>query len=732
MNRYIHKLLTFLTFLVLLSGCAEEEVVTSRVESRPLGMFQARVLDAPPSLHTKADTAAAQPRNLNTSLDFQPGDAFGLFVVDENEQALATYRNLKVETTDGLTWNVNSQIKAIVHENGYQLYAYAPYDASFSSCESIAQVEALMAPPELDQSSSPATDWLYTSVTPLGSDGITLLEFHHRYGRIDVFNGFENELTGSWLTAFPFYREEDEDGVIHYRYILDQASATTMDFSGTYQVGNALTGIRQMGYSRLGVTIGNGYHAIVRTNRVSEDYAVDLGLPSGILWAPFNIGAETGGEMTEDQILAASKNVGWRLSYEELWPKNDYSLDNYIDPSDQAFPSSGIAATEYDAARQLWGGHWEMPSQEDFQELLSYTTRTVEPYTVEVTVGDVSGDGQKTFTDVPVYRLTSKVEGYTDRYLLVAALGYSSGTYSTVSSTAAAYLSGGSSLSSGKHVQMVISATNYIVETGSTNHMGLFVRPVLKRSATISPEDLERELMTQLRSLAVDFGIRETKDGVEYAILWSPINMGAEKDLTMKSYNGFSPTLESILNQAKYKVGWYLPWGCLEPYADGNYSKAAYQQTPVYAGYENLRNYSSTDTWDVELTPEYDVAVQKWGRWDARWQMPAKEDFENLIAAVTGNYNVTGGSYGLVELTGKNTGFTSAKMLLPKTGYRQDKIVKSTTQPGYHTRTAGDGLDRAWSLWYMNPLRGNVNSSRYTGLAVRPIIKIPVSELNSD
>lgn len=78
---------------------------------------------------------------------------------------------------------------------------------------------------------------------------------------------------------------------------------------------------------------------------VSE--AVDLGLASGTLWAPYNVGASTAGE------------AGALVAWGEANVKSSYEESNYAGTAD------------VDAAVSNWGSEWKTPTSEQLQELIS-------------------------------------------------------------------------------------------------------------------------------------------------------------------------------------------------------------------------------------------------------------------------------------------------------------------------------------------------------------------------
>lgn len=99
---------------------------------------------------------------------------------------------------------------------------------------------------------------------------------------------------------------------------------------------------------------------------------VDLGLPSGTLWATCNIGANS------------PEEYGDYLAWGETTTKNNYSWSTYFDTDDggstfKKYNNNGglteLQPTD-DAATANWGSDWQMPSLAQIQELYSsnYTT----------------------------------------------------------------------------------------------------------------------------------------------------------------------------------------------------------------------------------------------------------------------------------------------------------------------------------------------------------------------
>lgn len=100
-----------------------------------------------------------------------------------------------------------------------------------------------------------------------------------------------------------------------------------------------------------------------------EDVAVDLGLPSGTLWAAYNIGAEK------------PEEYGDYFAWAEVEPKTTYNWSTYkwrnSDKYNTDTTSTKVCSHQYivladDAANYNWGGDWRMPSHIEQEELMAY------------------------------------------------------------------------------------------------------------------------------------------------------------------------------------------------------------------------------------------------------------------------------------------------------------------------------------------------------------------------
>ena len=90
-----------------------------------------------------------------------------------------------------------------------------------------------------------------------------------------------------------------------------------------------------------------------------EHAYVDLGLPSGLLWATCNIGAN------------APEEYGDYFAWGETQPKDSYLSDSYTYSDNPT-----VLPSDHDAATANWGNCWRMPTKEEYEELYNNTTVT--------------------------------------------------------------------------------------------------------------------------------------------------------------------------------------------------------------------------------------------------------------------------------------------------------------------------------------------------------------------
>lgn len=108
---------------------------------------------------------------------------------------------------------------------------------------------------------------------------------------------------------------------------------------------------------------------------------VDMGLPSGILWATCNVGADTP-EGFGDYLAwgeTATKDIyDWKSYRYGNFRYDRYELNKYCTDSccglDGFVDELSVLEPGDDAARACWGGDWRIPTIEEWEELFQNTT----------------------------------------------------------------------------------------------------------------------------------------------------------------------------------------------------------------------------------------------------------------------------------------------------------------------------------------------------------------------
>lgn len=116
---------------------------------------------------------------------------------------------------------------------------------------------------------------------------------------------------------------------------------------------------------------------------ITEGQWIDLGLPSGILWASYNVGATSplangdffswGETQPKEDYSAATYKYCRYVSSEERYFLTKYcnqSIEGYEGYTDNLT----VLESSDDAATAQWGGEARTPTKEEWQELLDNTT----------------------------------------------------------------------------------------------------------------------------------------------------------------------------------------------------------------------------------------------------------------------------------------------------------------------------------------------------------------------
>ncbi len=504
------------------------------------------------------------------------------------------------------------------------------------------------------------------------------------------------------------------------------AEGGTISGGGTYDQGQSctLTATANSGYTFANWT-ENGevvstdatYTFIVNGDRTLmanfEHGYVDLGLPSGLLWATCNIGADN------------PEDYGDYFAWGETQPKDtyDWSTYQYCMGSSSTltrycrYSSYGyngftdgltILLPEDDAARANWGEVWRMPTKEEFEELYNNTTAT---WTTQNGVNGwlfTASNGNSLFLPAAGCRSNSNLNdagsyGYYWSSSLHTAwpecawlFYFGSGGY------VMGYLNRYYGLSvrpvhSGQNItSYVINATTNPADGGTISGVGTYdqgrsctLTATANRGYTfsnwtengvvVSTDAAYTFIVNGDRTLMANFEHEYVDLGLPSGTLWATCNVGAD-------------------NPEDY--GDYFAWGETQP-------------KDFYDGY-NVYNVYTDDL--TTLLPEDDAATANWGE---GWRMPTKEEIEELCNNTTVTWTTQNGVNGsLFSASNGNS------LFLPAAGFRYQSSLYYEGSYGFYWSSSlhSDNSDVAWSLNFESSycIMGD-DGYRIFGQSVRPV-----------
>ena len=509
----------------------------------------------------------------------------------------------------------------------------------------------------------------------------------------------------------------------------------------------------------------------VKPQTYASPEAVDLGLPSGTLWASFNLGA------------SSPKESGCYYAWGELYPKDTYEWTNYSfrasgsSPDDMRFSKyvaydEQIGNVDYryyleaqdDAASYHLGGNWRMPTDAELMELIGYCTWT-----------------QTMQEGVAGYLVTSNTNG-NSIFMPFGGRRGAAGRFSSVGYQ----LQCGSSLGGTLGSSVLTSYSGSITIDRYYRFVGIPIRPVLQERYTweltkhefdVYPGDVfevpyisstmdgfitedssdyvnnfegsarwtgdkcygvlkfqaSDDVKTgyEIVRLSLDFPIQNT-----FFVLYASFRVNyLEKEEPSAVDLGLPSGLKwatcNVGASKPEEYGEYFAWGETQPKED--YSWATYKW--CNGSYNTLTKYntdSSLGTLDNKtvLDPVDDAASVNWaGKWrtptDAEWT----ELKENCTWTWTSNYNGT--DVAGIVVTSNKTGCTGQSIFLPAAGYQNGTSLNSVdpnfSSVGSYGVYWSSSLNTGYPYFardvYFNSgsVNMNDNSERSSGRSVRPV-----------
>ena len=500
--------------------------------------------------------------------------------------------------------------------------------------------------------------------------------------------------------------------------------------------------------------------------------AVDLGLPSGLKWASFNIGA------------SAPEDYGDYYAWGETEPKADYSWETYkwcLDShaftkycSNSQMGYNGftdgktVLDTEDDAAHVNLGGGWRIPRNDEWAELRNNCTW------IWTTQNGVYGrmvtgpNGNSIFIPAVGYGIdTDRLE-----YGLYGRYWSSSLDTNYPSSAIEAYFSSGDVLESGNYrcyglpvrpvyeyvsVELVClksyltlserrnekaltatvlppKASNKRMtwsssdESVATVSPGGVIKGVSKGTAiiTVTTEDGGKSASCRVTVVESEMPIPEAVDlGLPSGLKWASFNLGASKPEGYGDYYAWGETDPEYdsLDPLTWKEGKIHPYS-FYPATSYEWGVALFTTTNDYT----ITKYCCGDnSWagfvdgKTVLDPEDDAASDHLG---GKWRMPTNAEWKELSETCTWNWASVNGVNGRLV-----TGVNGNSIFLPAAGtflgdsieYRHDSSYY-TTESGYYWSSSLDTDPYCASdmSFKSNEVKRN-SARRVFGLTVRPV-----------
>jgi hypothetical protein len=507
-----------------------------------------------------------------------------------------------------------------------------------------------------------------------------------------------------------------------------------------YSVDGVYSGIR----GAVPVILDNDYLTtgieveITTPNGNNHDF-VDLGLPSGTLWATCNVGADS---------PQAAFGYGYYFAWGETQPKNTYnwSTYQYCNGSyntltkycnDFNFGYNGFTDNlttllpEDDAATINWGANWRMPTMEEWQELIDNTTVT---WTTQnglegklftasngnslflPAAGRYDGSSLTDFgsemhywssslrTDYPrsawsfyylwsdygMSGLSARYFGFSVRPVLSMPRNYNINVI--VNPTEGGLVNGGGTYQEGTNCMLTAIATE-----------GYVFHNWMENGEVVSTETTYSFMVNENRTLVANF-VESDYDyvdlGLPSGLLWATRNVGADAPEDYGDYFAWGETTPKVTYE----------WNTYQYCMGSEYTLIKYCYSSIY-GYNGFTDNLTT------LLPEDDAATANWGN---DWRMPTNDEWAELCQNTTCTWTTQNGVNGRLF-----TASNGNSLFLPAAGWCWGSGLTDTDRGHYWSSSLatyiGSHPTAACMIVFRSDYYREERTSRFAGLCIRAV-----------
>ena len=512
---------------------------------------------------------------------------------------------------------------------------------------------------------------------------------------------------------------------------------------------------------------------VIDESEIEHEY-VDLGL--SVRWATINVGAFSPEDLGAYYAWGEIEPKTYYYYSTYNWCNGDYNTlikycNNSESGNDGFTDTKTVLDSDNDVAQVKWGGNWRMPTGTELEELLINCTWSW------------YSSGNTEFNGVAGYKVTSNIEGYTDRSIFLPAAGNRDRTYLYSVGSVGDYWSSSLDMGNPNNACRLSFYSDFysgnVVETNyaQRRYLGLSVRPVFPSEEWLSSFSIsfveEKKTLVVGGNAMLNVVVKQCDEILNNpSVVWSsdnPLVAVVDKNgvLTAKS-TGIAHITASIHSQSAQctltvidesgidheyvdlglSVNWatvnvgakspeefgaYYAWGELETKDTYDWSNYKWCNGDTWDNvkinkYNNNSSYGTVDN-KTTLDPEDDIAHVKW---QGNWRMPTGEELDELRNSCTwvwfssGNLEFNGvAGY---KVTSNKDGFTDRFIFLPAAGTRSGTYLNGPGINGMlwssslcivQPRTADKCLI---FIFYSDP--GEVswgNYPRSNGYSVRPV-----------